>query len=81
MMHIPVFLQRNIPIPNRVSLISVNNLNMTKYLSPPLTTFDIDMKEIVKNGLQMLKEQILEKRQVRKKLFIEAELIVRKTTE
>ena len=29
----------------------------------------------------MLKEQILEKRQVRKKLFIEAELIVRKTTE
>lgn len=73
--------ERNIPIPNCVSLISVNNLNMTKYLSPPLTTFDIDMKEIVKNGLQMLKEQILEKRQVRKKLFIEAELIVRKTTE
>ncbi|HJB22826.1 MAG TPA: LacI family DNA-binding transcriptional regulator, partial [Candidatus Jeotgalibaca pullicola] len=73
--------EKGILIPNQVSIISINNLNMTKYLSPPLTTFDIDMKEMVKNGIQMLKEQILENRKVRKKLFIEAELIKRKTTE
>src|SRR5699024_6266119 len=41
--------EKGILIPNQVSIISINNLNMTKYLSPPLTTFDIDMKEMVKN--------------------------------
>lgn len=72
--------EKEISIPNRVSIISINDLNMTKYLSPPLTTFHIDMKELVKNALQLLKEQILENRTVRKKLFIEAELVIRKST-
>lgn len=72
--------EKEISIPNRVSIISINDLNMTKYLSPPLTTFHIDMKELVKNAIQMLKEQILDNRTVRKKLFIESELVVRKST-
>lgn len=72
--------EKGIAVPSRVSIISINNINVTKYLSPPLTTFHIDMKEMVKNAVKMLVEQIVEKRKVRKKLFIEAELVLRKST-
>jgi LacI family transcriptional regulator len=69
-----------IAIPNRVSIISVNNISVAKYVSPPLTTFHIDMKEICKNGIQLLLEQVVEKRKLVKTLFIGSELIVRKST-
>jgi LacI family transcriptional regulator len=69
-----------IAIPNRVSIVSINNISVAKYVSPPLTTFHIDMKEICKNGIQLLLEQVLEKRKLVKTLFIGSELIIRKST-
>lgn len=72
--------EHGIVIPNRVSIISINNISVAKYVSPPLTTFHIDMKEICKNGIQLLLEQVVEKRKLVKTLFIGSELIVRKST-
>jgi LacI family transcriptional regulator len=72
--------EHGIAIPNRVSIISINNISVAKYVSPPLTTFHIDMKEICKNGIQLLLEQVVEKRKLVKTLFIGSELIVRKST-
>lgn len=72
--------EHGIAIPNRVSIISINNISVAKYVSPPLTTFHIDMKEICKNGIQLLLEQVMEKRKLVKTLFIGSELIVRKST-
>ncbi|WP_315899349.1 substrate-binding domain-containing protein, partial [Klebsiella sp. Kpp] len=37
-----------IAIPGRVNLISVNNISIAKYVSPPLTTFHIDLMELCK---------------------------------
>ena len=68
-----------IAIPNRVSVISVNNISVAKYVSPPLTTFDIDMKEICKNALEMLLEQVQANRKMVKTLYLGAELVVRKS--
>jgi LacI family transcriptional regulator len=69
-----------ISIPNRVSVISVNNISVAKYVSPPLTTFHIDMKEMCKNAIELLLEQILEKRKIIKTLYLGAEMVVRKST-
>lgn len=72
--------EHGITIPNRVSIISINNISVAKYVSPPLTTFHIDMKEICKNAIQLLLERVVEKRKLVKTLFIGSELIVRKST-
>jgi LacI family transcriptional regulator len=72
--------EHGIAIPNRVSIVSINNISVAKYVSPPLTTFDIDMREICKNGIQLLLEQVVEKRKLVKTLFIGSELVVRKST-
>lgn len=71
--------EHGISIPNRVSVISVNNINIAKYVSPPLTTFDINLQEICKSAIEMLLEQILEKRTIVKSLCIGAELVIRKS--
>jgi LacI family transcriptional regulator len=67
-------------IPNRVSIISVNNISIAKYVSPPLSTFHIDVKELCKNALDMLLERILEKRKIVKTVYLGAELVIRKST-
>jgi LacI family transcriptional regulator len=72
--------EHGIVIPNRVSIVSINNISVAKYVSPPLTTFHIDMREICKNGIQLLLEQVVEKRNLVKTLYIGSELVVRKST-
>lgn len=72
--------EQQIEIPKRVSLISVNDTSISKYVSPPLTTFRIDLEEICQNAIQLLLERILKKRKVVKTVYIGAELIIRKST-
>ncbi|KMK74817.1 LacI family DNA-binding transcriptional regulator [Alkalihalobacillus pseudalcaliphilus] len=72
--------EKGVQIPNRVSIISVNNISVSKYVSPPLSTFHIDLKEICRNALEMLLEQLLNKRQITKKVYIGSELIKRRST-
>lgn len=72
--------ESGILIPNRVSVIGVNNISVAKYVSPPLTTFRIDLEEICKNAMELLLEQVLEKRKTVKTLYLGSELVIRKST-
>lgn len=72
--------KRGYSVPNRVSIISINDISLAKYVTPPLTTFHINMKALVSNAMKLLAEQVIEGRTYRKKLFIESDLVVRKTT-
>lgn len=72
--------EQQIEIPKRVSLISVNDTSISKYVSPPLTTFHIDLEEICQNAIQLLLERVLKKRNIVKTVYIGAELITRKST-
>lgn len=71
--------EKGIAIPNRVSIVSINNISFAKYVSPPLTTFHIDIHELCKNAVQLLLEQVQDKRRTVKTLYVGAELIVRKS--
>jgi LacI family transcriptional regulator len=73
------FNEYNISIPNRVSIISVNNISVAKYVSPPLTTFHIDIAELCKTGVSLLLEQILDQRKIPKTVLLQSELIKRKS--
>ncbi|MDC3415875.1 LacI family DNA-binding transcriptional regulator [Aquibacillus salsiterrae] len=72
--------EAEISIPSRVSVIGINNISVAKYVSPPLTTFDIDLREMCKSALQLLVERIVENRKITKTLFIGPEMIIRKST-
>ncbi|WP_251548692.1 LacI family DNA-binding transcriptional regulator [Neobacillus muris] len=71
--------EKGIAIPGRVSVVSVNNISVAKYVSPPLTTFHIDTKELCRNAMELLLEQILGKRKIVKTLYLGAELVIRKS--
>lgn len=71
---------KGIAIPARVSLIGINNNRISKYVSPPLTTFGIDRQALVSNAMDMLIDRIVHGRTYRKKLFLETELIIRNST-
>lgn len=72
--------KRGFLVPKRVSIISINDISLAKYVTPPLTTFHINMNALVSNAMQLLTEQILESRIYRKKLFIESDMVIRKST-
>lgn len=72
--------EEGIVIPNRVSIISINNISIAKYVSPPLTTFHIDIEELCNNAIKLLLERLVDKRKSVKTLYIGAELIIRKST-
>lgn len=74
------FNELKIAVPNRVSIISINNISVTKYISPPLSTFHIDIPELCKTAIKLLLEQIVENRKIQKTVLLNAELIVRKST-
>lgn len=72
--------EHGISIPNRVSIISINNISVAKYVSPPLTTFHIDLREICNNAINLLLERVSDKRKIVKTLYLGSELVIRKST-
>ena len=69
----------NIPVPSRVSVISINNIDVSKYVSPPLSTFNIDINELCKTAIDLLSERIIEDRKLQKTIYLNCELVVRKS--
>lgn len=69
--------QYNIPIPERVSVISINNISVTKYVSPPLTTFAVDIPELSRLALELLIERVLQNRHATKTIYLGTDLIKR----
>lgn len=69
----------NIPVPSKVSVISINNIDVSKYVSPPLSTFNIDINELCKTAINLLSERIIEDRKLQKTIYLNCELIIRKS--
>lgn len=73
------FNEKYISIPDRLELISVNDTEISKFVSPPLTTFRIDVEEIAKTAIDMLVDQIVYPRKITKTVLLGSELIIRKS--
>lgn len=71
--------RRAIRVPSQVSVISIDDISLSKFVSPPLTTFHIDLHHLVENAMQMLVEKVVDGRDYRKKLFLQTNLKVRKS--
>ncbi len=73
------FNEAGINIPNDVSLISINNSEIAKYVSPPLTSYNIDQNEMSKQALRILVDSISDPKRPRIHLTINTNLVRRKS--
>lgn len=73
------FNEVGIMIPDRLELISVNDNDIAKFVSPPLTTFRIDVEELARTSIDMLVDQLIYPREITKTVLVGAKLIERKS--
>ncbi|MGV3465828.1 MAG: LacI family DNA-binding transcriptional regulator [Heyndrickxia sp.] len=68
--------EENIPVPDRVSIIGVNDISVSKYVFPPLSTVKVHTELMGETAVDTLLERI-DGRKVTKKVFIATDLIHR----
>lgn len=68
-----------IQIPEQVSIFSINDVNIAQYVSPPLTTFHIDVPLLCESALDLLRDRVLKGGKITKAVFINGIPVFRKS--
>ena len=71
--------EKGIQVPEQMALFSINDVNIAKYLSPPLTTIHIDIPCICETALDLLRNRLLYGGKVTKLIFVNGIPIFRKS--
>lgn len=66
-------------IPQRVSFFSINDVDIGSYVSPPLTTFHIDIELLCDTALNLLQERVVQGREIPKSIYINGQPVFRKS--
>ncbi len=68
-----------IKIPEQIGIFSINDVNIAKYLSPPLTTIHIDIPCICETALDLLRSRVIKGGKITKSIFVNGVPIIRKS--
>ena len=71
--------EHNLKIFDDISIIGFNDLKISQYMIPPLTTLRIDTKIIAQETINVLVELLEHNRSYRKKVYLPVELIERES--
>ena len=71
--------EKGIQVPEQMALFSINDVNIAKYLSPPLTTIHIDIPCICETALDLLRNRVLYGGKETKLIFVNGIPIFRKS--
>ena len=71
--------EKNIPIPEKVSLIGLDNIFLSEYSSPPLTTVDYPKREMGYKGMEMLVNYINGKPVKENRIILKTKIIERES--
>lgn len=71
--------EKGIQVPEQMALFSINDVNIAKYLSSPLTTIHIDIPCICETALDLLRNRVLYGGKVTKLIFVNGIPIFRKS--
>ncbi len=71
--------EEGIQIPEQMSVFSINDINMAQYVSPPLTTFHIDIPILCEAALDLLRNRILNNSMITRSIFINGLPVYRKS--
>jgi DNA-binding LacI/PurR family transcriptional regulator len=72
-------MERGLAIPSDLSIIGVDDVFFTPYLSPPLTTIQVPTRRAGSMGIQLLLEKSREEKPV-ERVVLPTQLIVREST-
>lgn len=73
------FNEKGILIPKQTEVFSINDISIAQYVSPPLTTFHIDIPAMCESTLDLLQERMIKKRDITKTVYINGKPIFRKS--
>ena len=73
------FNENKITVPTDTAIISINDIDIARYVSPPLTTFHIDTDDLAAQAITTLKDTIIFDRSQKRMVLVDAKLIYRKS--
>lgn len=73
------FNEEGINVPNDVAIISINNSDVANYVSPPLTSYNINQEEMVVQAITMLTDLIMRPERPYEEVNVNTNLVVRKS--
>ncbi|TSB48474.1 LacI family DNA-binding transcriptional regulator [Alkalicoccobacillus porphyridii] len=72
--------ERGFDLPNRVNVFSINDSHVSKYVSPPLTTFRIYTSLLCETAVDLMMERLVDRRELCKTVYIASTPVYRKST-
>jgi len=72
--------ENNIKVPQDISIISFNNIYLSQYLAPALSTVDLNAEHLGFIAAEVMIERIKNNRQLARKTFIPTKLIIRESS-
>jgi LacI family transcriptional regulator len=76
---IRALLEANIPVPEKISIIGHDGSFPTQYSFPALTSVDVHPYQLGIEGVNLLRERIIEGRKIAKTVFLHPELVIRES--
>lgn len=73
------FNEENIRVPADVAIISINNSDVANYVSPPLTSYNINQDEMVQKAILLLTDHIMRPKRPSEEILINTNLVYRKS--
>ena len=71
--------EAKIQIPEQVSVFSINDINIAQYVSPPLTTFHVNVPIICEAALDLLRGRVFSRSPITRAIFINGVPTMRKS--
>lgn len=72
--------EAKISVPGQISIIGINDISVSKYVYPALTTVRIEKELMGQTAIELMMERLRDGRQVCKKVYLETKVIERETT-
>ena len=72
--------EQGVSVPEQVSIVGFNDIEMSKYLQPSLTTVQVHTEFMGESALELLFDQISSKREIAKKVIIPTKLLIRESS-
>lgn len=71
--------EKKIAVPAQVAVFSINDMEVARYVSPPLTTFRIEIPIICETALDLMRDRVLSGGKVTKSIFVNGVPVFRKS--
>jgi LacI family transcriptional regulator len=73
------FSEKGIHVPEDVSIYSIGDIDVAKYMAPPLTTFYIDVSILASTSIELMRERVLSTEKVTKTVLVNGIPTIRKS--